>query len=143
MQRTRKEIREFFLENRIIAHKTLQRSLEKATKKQRRMPLYAQVSVRKEGTTSSGNIIYLSDTGAYLATIAPYTINDQIDLIVNIRHGYSKLTITIPGKVARIDGKSIESISSRIETDMLLGLALVFNMNTDMCNGYEINFTYQ
>lgn len=107
-------------------------SNRKYTKRQsKRIEINAHASIRHEDTMFSGELINVSDMGAYLATNAPYSVNDAIDLIIDFQHGASKLTMTIPGKVARIDGRGIGLISSHIDANMLLRLELVFDINRD------------
>ncbi len=95
----------------------------------KRMALSARALLRQEGREFSGEIINVSDRGAYLATNAPYAVDDHVDLIIGLEHGPSNLTLTIPGRVARVDGRGIGLESPHIDATMLVRLELVFDVN--------------
>jgi len=99
----------------------------------RRLNLYAHALVRKEGTefVFSGEIINISDKGAYLTTNGVFSIDDLLDLTIYFQHGTKKLSITIPCNVARSDGKGVGLTSSHIDANMLLNLELIFDVSKE------------
>ena len=99
----------------------------------RRQNLYAHALVQKEGSeyVFSGEIINISNMGAYLAINGFYSINDLLDLTIYFQHGTTKLSVTIPCKVARIDGKGIGLTSSHIDANLLQHLELIFDVSKE------------
>ncbi len=98
-------------------------------RKYKRINLSTHALIRYGDITFSGEILNISDMGAYLATNAPFSIGDVVELIISFRHGASNLTVTIPSKIARVDGKGIGIISSHMDANMLTRLELVFDVN--------------
>ena len=99
----------------------------------RRQSLYAHALVKKEGSeyVFSGEIVNISNMGAYLAVNGLYSINDLLDLTIYFQHGTNKLSMTFPCKVARIDGKGVGLTSSHIDANMLLRLELIFDLSKE------------
>ena len=99
----------------------------------KRQNLYAQALVQKEGSeyVFSGEIINISNRGAYLAINGLYSINDLLDLTIYFQHGTNKLSMTVPCKVTRIDGKGIGLTSSHIDANLLQHLELIFDVSKE------------
>lgn len=97
----------------------------------RRLTINAEALIRQEQMVFSGEIINISDLGAYVATNGPYAIDDLLDLVIYFNHGTAKLSVTVPCKVARIDGRGMGLISSHIDANMLQRLELIFDVNKE------------
>jgi len=52
-------------------------------------------------------------------------------LTIYFQHGTNQLSMTIPCKVARIDGKGVGLISSHIDAHMLQRLELIFDVSKE------------
>ena len=102
-------------------------------REQIRVNLYAHALVKKGETEFSfpGEIINISNSGAYLATNCQASLNDQLDVTIYFQHGTKKLSITVPSIVARIDGTGVGLISSDIDPNMLQRLELIFDLNKE------------
>lgn len=99
----------------------------------KRLDLHAQAFVKKDGAdfVFSGELINISDKGAYLQTNGVFSLNDSLDLTIYYQHGAKKLSMTFPCNVARIDGKGVGLTSSHFDATMLLRLELVFDVSKD------------
>ncbi len=97
----------------------------------RRLTIDADVFIKREELVFTGKVINISDTGAYVATNGPYSIGDPIELVIHFDHDATRLSITIPGKVARIDGRGIGLSSSHIDANMLQRLELIFDVSKE------------
>jgi len=103
----------------------------RAEKRQyRRLKLFTRALVRKRGAefVFSGEIADVSNTGAYLTTNCPLAKDDLVDLTIFFQHGTKKLSVTVPCKVARIDGKGVGLTSSHIDANLLLRLEFIFDV---------------
>jgi hypothetical protein len=100
---------------------------------QKRLDLHAQALVKKDGAefVFSGELVNISDKGAYLQTNGIFSLNDALDLTIFYRHGANKLSMTFPCKVARIDGKGVGLTSSHFDATLLIRLELVFDVSKD------------
>ena len=98
-----------------------------------RLDLYAHALIKKEGTESvfSGEIINISDLGVYMTTSDVFSQDDLVNLTIYFQHGTKELSISIPCKVVRIDGKGVGLSSAHIETNKLQELELIFYVNID------------
>ena len=98
-----------------------------------RLNLYAHALVKKEGTECvfSGEISNISDMGVYLTTDGPFYVDDLLDLTIYFQHGTKKLSMTVPCRVARNDGKGVGLTSSHIDVKMLQHLELIFDVSKD------------
>jgi hypothetical protein len=99
----------------------------------RRLNLYAHALVKKEGTefVFSGEISNISDMGIYVTTNGPFSIDDLLDLTIYFQHGTKKLSMTVPCRVARNDGKGVGLTSSHLDVKMLQHLELIFDVSKD------------
>lgn len=99
----------------------------------KRQNLCAHALVKKEGSeyVFSGEIINISNMGAYLAVNGLYSKDEQLELTIYFQHGTNQLSMTIPCKVARIDGKGVGLTSSHIDANMLLRLELIFDVSKE------------
>jgi hypothetical protein len=99
----------------------------------RRLNLYAHALVKKERTefVFSGEISNISDNGIYLTTNGPFSIDDLLDLTIYFQHGAKKLSMTVPCRVARNDGKGVGLTSSHLDVKMLQHLELIFDVSKD------------
>jgi len=72
----------------------LPRKKRSEKREHRRLNLYAHALVKKEGTAFvfSGEISNISDTGIYLTTNGPFSIDDLLDLTIYFQHGTKKLS---------------------------------------------------
>lgn len=100
-------------------------------RRNRRVTIHADASILKDALVFSGKIINISDTGAYVATNGLYAIDDTIELVISFSHGTSKLSVTVPCSVARIDGKGIGLVSSHIDAAMVQRLELIFDITKE------------
>jgi hypothetical protein len=98
-----------------------------------RLNLYAHALVKKEGSESvfSGEISNISDMGVYLTTNGLFSKDDLLDLTIYFQHGTNKLSMTVPCRVARNDGKGVGLTSSHIDAKMLQHLELIFDESKD------------
>lgn len=94
----------------------------------RRLDFLADASSKGDFWSFSGKILNISNMGAYLATNGPYAVNDQIDLTLSFQHGETKLAVSVPCKVARVDGHGVGLISLHIDANDLVKLKLMFEM---------------
>ena len=115
-------------------HRMSQSIINRREKRQhRRLNLYARALVKKNGSgfVFSGEITNISNMGAHLTTNCPLSIGDQLDLTIYFQHGTNKLSMIVPCKVARIDGKGVGLTSSHIDATMLQHLELIFDVSKD------------
>ena len=115
------------------AKPALPRKKRREKREHRRLNLYAHALVKKERTefVFSGEISNISDTGIYLTTNGPFSIDDLLDLTIYFQHGTKKLSMTVPCRVARNDGKGVGLTSSHIDVKMLQHLELIFDVSKD------------
>jgi hypothetical protein len=69
--------------------------------------------------------------GIYVTTNGPFSIDDLLDLTIYFQHGTKKLSMTVPCRVARNDGKGVGLKSSHIDVKMLQRLELIFDVSKD------------
>ena len=103
-------------------------------RKHRRLNLFAHALVKKEGTESvcSGEISNISNMGVYLTTDGLFSSDDKLDLTIYFQRGTNKLSMTVPCRVARNDGKGgVGLTSSHINAKMLQHLELIFDESKD------------
>ena len=96
----------------------------------RRLKLFTRALVKKKGAgfIFSGELADVSNTGAYLTTNCPLAKGDIFDLTIYFQHGRKKLSVTVPCKVARVDGKGVGLTSSHIDANLLLRLEFIFDV---------------
>jgi hypothetical protein len=94
----------------------------------RRLDFLADASSKGDFWSFSGKVLNISNMGAYLATNGPYAVNDQIDLTLSFQNGETKLAVSVPCKVARVDGHGVGLISLHIDANNLMNLKLLFEM---------------
>lgn len=109
------------------------REIRSEKREQIRVNLHAHALVKKGGAEFSfpGEIINISNRGAYLATNGQVSLNDQLDVTIYFQHGTNKLSITVPSIVARIDSTGAGLTSADIDPNMLQQLELVFDVNKE------------
>ncbi len=66
-----------------------------------------------------------------MATQSSPAVNDQIELTIHFEHEANKLEVTVPCKVARIDGQGIGLVSSHIDPRALSRLKLIFTLHKE------------
>lgn len=122
----------------VLAKKTpakppLPRKNSREKREHGRLNLYAHALVKLEGSESvfSGEISNVSDMGVYLTTNGPFAVDDLLDLTIYFQHGTNKLSVTVPCKVARSDGKGVGLTSSHIDAKILQHLELIFDESRD------------
>lgn len=98
-------------------------------RKSRRLGFRINAFVEHHGMKFSGEIRNISDRGVYLATNGPYAVNESVVLTMCFHHGKTNLSVTVPCKVARIDGSGLGLFSSHIEAHKLMQLELIFDLN--------------
>ena len=115
------------------AKPSLPRKKRSEKREHRRLNLYAHALVKKEGTefVFSGEISNISDMGIYVTTNGPFSIDDLLDLTIYFQHGTKKLSMTVPCRVARNDGKGVGLTSSHLDVKMLQHLELIFDVSKD------------
>lgn len=98
-----------------------------------RQDLYAHALVKKEGTEYqiNGELINVSNRGAYLTTSGHFSKDELLDLTIYFVHGTKELSMTVPCKVARVDEKGTGLTSSQIDTDLLLRLEVIFDVSKE------------
>ena len=108
-------------------------SLRREKRGHRRQNLYAHALVKKEGTEFefSGEIGNISDRGAYLTTNGLFSPDDLLDLTIYFQHGTKKISMTVPCKVARIDGKGVGLSSTHIDAGIVQHLELLFDASKE------------
>ena len=123
----------YVLKKKRLTKPLVARKIRFEKREQIRVNLYAHALVKKGGTEFSfpGEIINISNRGAYLATNGQVSLNDQLDVTIYFQHGTNKLSITVPSIVARIDGTGVGLTSSGIDPDMLQHLELIFDVNKE------------
>ncbi len=99
----------------------------------RRLNLYAHAHVKKNGSgfEFSGEITNISNMGAHLTTNCPLSIDDQLDLTIYFQHGANKLSMIVPCKVVRIDGKGVGLTSPHIDANLLSRLELISDLSKE------------
>ena len=109
---------------------TLSNKSRAENRQHRRLKLFTRALVRKKGAefVFSGELADVSNTGAYLTTNCPLAKDDLVDLTIFFQHGTKKLSVTVPCKVARIDGKGVGLTSSHIDANLLLRLEFIFDV---------------
>jgi PilZ domain-containing protein len=100
-------------------------------RRSRRRELHAKVIIEHNEMKFSGELMNVSDKGAYLAVNGLYAINDTIDVTITFDHGATKLSISVPCRVTRIDGSGIGLVSSHIDATKLLQLELILASNIE------------
>ncbi len=100
-------------------------------RKVRRQEFHARALVRHDDLKFSGELRNISRTGVYMVTNATYAVNDEVDLTIFFRHGEAELSVTVPGKVVRVDGRGIGLAASHIDVNQLLQLELMFAINKE------------
>ena len=115
-------------------HRMSQSIINRREKRQhRRLDLYARALVKKNGSgfVFSGEITNISNMGAHLTTNCPLSIGDQLDLTIYFQHGTNKLSMVVPCKVARIDGKGVGVTSPHIDAILLSRLELISDLSKE------------
>ncbi len=97
-------------------------------RKFRRLDFHVNASIKHEHWTFSGELLNISNMGAYMATKGRYEVNDLIELTVSFEHEATKLTLTVPCRVARVDSRGVGLLSLRIDANDLLRLRLMFDL---------------
>jgi hypothetical protein len=123
----------YVLEKKKQAKPPLPRKNHHEKREHRRLNLYAHALVKKEGTDSvcSGEISNISDKGVYVTTNGLFSKDDLLDLTIYFQHGTKKLSMTVPCRVARNDGKGVGLTSSHMDAKMLQHLELIFDESKD------------
>ena len=111
--------------------KTLPKNNRQEKRLHRRLTFNADALIRQEQTVYSGKIINISDMGANLTINGQFSIGDLLDLTIYFQHDTKKLSMTVPCKVARIDGKGVGITSPHIDANMLQRLELIFDVSKD------------
>ena len=115
-------------------HRMSQSIINRREKRQhRRLNLYARALVKKNGSgfVFSGEITNISNMGAHLTTNCPLSIGDQLDLTIYFQHGTNKLSMIVPCKVARTDGKGVGLTSPHIDAILLSRLELISDLSKE------------
>src|SRR5690242_19108611 len=89
-------------------------------RKFQRMDFVASAYTKRHDVVSSGEIRNISNMGACFATNGLYAINEPIDLTIYFLQGASKLSVTVPCRVARIHHSGIGLVSAHIDAIKLL-----------------------
>jgi PilZ domain len=97
-------------------------------RKFRRLDFHVNASIKHEHWTFTGELLNISNMGAYMVTRGRYEVNDLIELTVSFEHDATKLAITVPCKVARVDSRGVGLLSLRIDANDLLQLRLMFDL---------------
>ena len=98
-------------------------------RKSRRLGFRVNAFIVHNGMKFSGEIRNISDRGVYLATNGPYAVSDSVELTMCFKHGKTNLSVTVPCKVARIDGFGLGLTSSYLDATKLIQLELIFDIN--------------
>ncbi len=96
-----------------------------------RMEFHAQASVKHDNELALGEIVNISNRGAFLKLDKQFAINDMVDLTIYIKHESAKLSLTYPSKVVRIGTNGIGLNSCYLDLHKLLHLEVLLDLNKE------------
>jgi Tfp pilus assembly protein PilZ len=85
-----------------------------------RVPFHAPVFVSSRGKTYTGEIENVCHGGMFVKTFGDFTSDDQVLVSVNLQEGKSRLSVTMPGKIARQTSDGVALHSPHIDTHSLI-----------------------
>ena len=98
-------------------------------RKFQRLEFVASAYTKRYDVVFSGEIRNISNMGACFATSGLYAVNEPIDLTIYFQHGATKLSVTVPCRVARLHRSGVGLVSAHIDAIKLLQLDLIFDLN--------------
>ncbi len=110
---------------------TLSIAKQSGTRFSQRHTFHAHAQVRMGDAVFPGEIINISNRGAYLMASCPFAVNDAIELTVYFNYDEKELSITLPCSVARIDETGLGLTSAQIDADMLLHFEVIFDLTKE------------
>jgi Tfp pilus assembly protein PilZ len=100
-------------------------------RKHRRLDFQVEASIEHNEKTACGEIRNISNHGAFVKVDGEFAANEQVLLTVNLLRGSAKLSVTMPGTVARVDPEGIGLTSPHIGTYSLLHLEMLLALNRE------------
>ena len=85
-----------------------------------RVSFHAPVYVSSKGRTYAGEVENVCHGGMFVKTVGDFTSGEQVLVSVNFLEGSSQLSVTMPGKVARLCSDGIGVHSPHIDTHSLI-----------------------
>jgi hypothetical protein len=110
-------------------------------RKCRRANCQVAAFIRSDGEKAPCTIVNISDSGAFVESHRILVLGQPVELIISFGEGATELSMTLPGKVARICGNGIGLASPHMDATLLLQLDLMFECDkgdprqfvTDFC----------
>lgn len=100
-------------------------------RKGRRQGFSAHALIKHDSMEFPGEIRDVSNKGIYLVTYAPYIRGDQVELTIYFQQDRKKLSITLPSRVARVDGFGVGLVSPNIDVHRMMQLELIFAVHNE------------
>lgn len=85
-----------------------------------RITFHAPVYVSSKGMTYAGEVENVCHGGMFVKTVGDFINGEQVLVSVNFLEGSSKLSVTMPGRVARLSPEGIGVHSPHIDTHSLI-----------------------
>jgi hypothetical protein len=95
-----------------------------------RVPFNAPVFISSRGKTYAGEVENLCHGGMYVKTFGDFNSGDQVLVSVNFSEGKSRLSVTLPSKVARQSTDGVALNSPFIDTHSLIHYEYLMATNT-------------
>ncbi len=89
-------------------------------RKYSRVSFHAPVYISGRGKTYAGEVENVCHGGMFVKTYGDFESGDQVLVTVNFQEGSSKLSVTIPGCVARQASEGVALSSPHIDTHSLI-----------------------
>jgi hypothetical protein len=96
-----------------------------------RVSLHAPAYISGRGKTYAGEVDNVSHGGIFVKTFGDFATGEQVLVSVNFHEGDAKLSVTVPGKVARQTSDGVAVLSPHIDTHSLIHFEYLLATNID------------
>lgn len=96
-----------------------------------RIPFHAPVFVSGRGKTFTGEVENVCHGGMFIKTVGDFSRGEQILVSVTFNEGSSKLSVTLPGSVARQTDDGVGLASPHIDTHDLIHFEYMLASNSN------------
>lgn len=109
-------------------------------RKYSRVPFHAPVYISCNGMTYAGEVDNVSHGGMFVKTYGDFNSGEQVLVSINLQEGNSRLSVTIPGRIARqaVDGVALHS--PHIDTHSLIHFEYLLASNNSSKEQLMVDF---
>ncbi len=94
-----------------------------------RVSFHAPVFISSKGKTYAGEVENVCHGGMFVKAIGDFKSGEQILISVNFHEGDSQLSVTMPGRVARLTNEGVGVHSPHIDTHSLIHFEYLLSSN--------------